>query len=365
MPNRKDTANETPAAPAGSRNIEVITAEIQILKEQAGTAIWGIGSRLLEAKEQLPHGEWLNWLSGKVEFSEATAQRFMRVAREYPNPSALTDLGMTKAITLLALPPDERDAFASTPHMVEGEAKTVEEMSSRELEKAIKERNEALAGKDAAIKQADINRQQAEAAESRADEAIAEAEERLVEAAAERQRLEEEKAALERRLEELHNADPAPAPDLDQMMLEEIRREAAEAAKQEAEDALKKQIEKASADKAKAEAAFKEAEKTRKKAEEDLSKVKEIQQREQTAFAGEKDALLKKLAASNSSTTAAFKVHFEAAQASMNKTLEIINSLDPQADGELLQKLTAAVKALCGGIVSHIDARTGGAAESA
>lgn len=132
------------AAPAETtRDIEVITAEIIQLKQDAGKAILGIGDRLIEAKGMLSHGEWLPWLTERVEFSESTAQRFMRLSREWRNPSALTDLGATKALTLLALPPEEREAFMAENHMVDGEEKTVIDMTSRELEKAIRERDEA------------------------------------------------------------------------------------------------------------------------------------------------------------------------------------------------------------------------------
>ena len=125
------------------RPIEVITAEIWAYKQQAGYAILEIGRRLNEAKEQLTHGEWLPWLKEKVEFSEVTAQRFMRLAREYTNPSTVTDLGASKALTLLALPASERDEFLAEKHTVHGEEKTPFEMSNTELATVIKEREEA------------------------------------------------------------------------------------------------------------------------------------------------------------------------------------------------------------------------------
>lgn len=133
-----------------TRDIEVITGEILFFKAQAGGAILEIGRRLIEAKEQLDHGQWLGWLEEKVEFSEASARRFMRLAREYSNQSALTDLGATKALALLALPESEREEFISEPHQVNGQEKTVREMSTRELEQAIKERDEARQAAEAA-----------------------------------------------------------------------------------------------------------------------------------------------------------------------------------------------------------------------
>lgn len=133
-----------------TRDIEVITGEILFFKAQAGGAILEIGRRLIEAKEQLDHGQWLGWLAEKVEFSEASARRFMRLAREYPNRSPVIDLGVSKALALLALPESEREDFISETHQVNGEEKTVQEMSRRELEQAIRERDEARQAAEAA-----------------------------------------------------------------------------------------------------------------------------------------------------------------------------------------------------------------------
>lgn len=133
-----------------ARDIETITAEILTLKQNAGDAIIGIGQRLIEAKEMLSDGEWLVWLAESVDFSPRTAQRFMRLAREWSDATALSHLGATKALTLLALPPEEREQFISEHHMVNGEDKTVIDMTSRELEQAIRERDEARLAAEAA-----------------------------------------------------------------------------------------------------------------------------------------------------------------------------------------------------------------------
>ena len=132
------------------RDIETITSEIIQLKQDAGNAILGIGQRLNEAKALLSDGEWLSWLSEQVDFSPRTAQRFMRLAREWSDATALSRLGATKALTLLALPPEEREAFITESHSVNGEEKGVVDMTSRELEKAIRERDEARQAMEAA-----------------------------------------------------------------------------------------------------------------------------------------------------------------------------------------------------------------------
>ena len=94
---------QTMAAPVEGRTIETITDEILELKQTAGEAILEIGNRLIEAQSMLSHGEWLTWLTERVEFSPRTAQRFMRLSREWSNATALSHLGATKALALLAL----------------------------------------------------------------------------------------------------------------------------------------------------------------------------------------------------------------------------------------------------------------------
>lgn len=118
-------------------SIEQITAEIIILKNQTAQNIIEIGKRLIQAKENIPHGQWGDWLSTKVDFSHKTANRFMQVAKELPNSSALTNLSQTKVFALLDLPEEQREDFLH--------ANPVEEMTTRELQKAIKAQKDAEA----------------------------------------------------------------------------------------------------------------------------------------------------------------------------------------------------------------------------
>ena len=133
---------QTMSKPAESRTIETITNEILDAKRTGGEAILTIGRCLIEAKNMLPHGEWLPWLNERVEFSERTAQKFMQLAREWVNPNTLADLGASKALMLLALPEGEREQFVEDHNVID--------MSARQLKEAIRERDEARKAAEAA-----------------------------------------------------------------------------------------------------------------------------------------------------------------------------------------------------------------------
>lgn len=153
------------------RDIEVITEEINFYKRQAGSAILEIGKRLAEAKEQLSHGEWLPWLEKEVEFSERSAQQYMRLWREYGKSATVADLGCSKALILLGLPAAEREEFAAETHTVNGAEKTVIEMTRRELEEAIAVRNDARAEAEKAVLEAENARNDLEGVRRELEEA--------------------------------------------------------------------------------------------------------------------------------------------------------------------------------------------------
>lgn len=129
-----------------TQSIETITSEILLLKQQTAVNMIEIGKRLTQAKDSLPHGEWGKWLAERVDFSDRTAQRIMQVAREFSNTSALTGLSPTKVFALLDLPPEEREEFTQQTHeLPSGESKTVDQMSTRQVQEAIKAQKEAEA----------------------------------------------------------------------------------------------------------------------------------------------------------------------------------------------------------------------------
>ena len=123
-------------------NIGQLTAEILILKQQTAQNIIEIGKRLIQVKEMLPHGEWGKWLAEKVDFSDRTARNFMRVANECSNRQAFSDLPISKVYALLDLPLEDREEFVNSVHEVNGETKTIDIMSTREVQQLIKEKKE-------------------------------------------------------------------------------------------------------------------------------------------------------------------------------------------------------------------------------
>lgn len=207
---------QTMVPPPQARSIEVITGEIVELKKQAGEAILGIGQRLIEAKEMLPHGEWLPWLTERVEFSPRTAQNFMRLAREWSNTQTLADLGASKALTLLALPPEERDSFIQDHNVID--------MSARQLEQAIKERDEARA----AAQRAEADKRTAEQARAKMAEDMGMLNASLASAQDAREQAMQDVARLEAELADLkaQPVDVAVETVVDQAAIEKARAEA-------------------------------------------------------------------------------------------------------------------------------------------
>ena len=306
-------------AVAEIRPIEVITAEIWLYKNQAGAAILEIGRRLIEAKAQLSHGEWLPWLEEKVEFSEVTAQRFMRLAKEYENPSLVTDLGASKALALIALPVSERTEFATEKHLVNGEEKTAAEMTVKELKEAIREREEARAELSAA-----------EAARDKMAEDVKILNERV-------EGLVEEVSQRERELKALRERPAEVA------VKEVVDTAAVERARAEGEEAARKA---AAADLKKAKEALATAKEKEKKAKQQLQELEEAAR--QAKADAEKARKEKQL--TGDKDLAAFTVLFEQTQQNVNRMADTLRRMDGDGRQETADKLRRALEALAGAV---------------
>lgn len=272
--------------PAG-RDIGVITDEVLALKRAAGDSLLALGQRLIEAKAVLSHGEWLPWLEGQVGFSERAAQQYMKLARAYTNPQALADLGATKALMLLALPDGEREEFIEAPHVVADGEKSVKEMTTRELESALRERDEARR----AAEQAAADQRAAEEARAKISADMVAASLRLEglngeleQSRTEARQAEERAEALERELAELKAKPVEVAVEADPAAIE--------AARKEAEAAMKAKLDKAKERQKKAEEKQKAAEENAARAREETEQL-----RAQLTAKAERDEKRAKIAA--------------------------------------------------------------------
>lgn len=323
------------SAAGEERSITTITDEIIFYKSVGGQAVIEIGKRLMEAKAQLKHGEWLPWLSEKVEFSETSAQNFMRVAREYGNTQLVGDLGVSKALALLALPASERENFASEKHLVNGEEKSVVEMSKRELEEAVRqqkiaeaERNEARRALEAQRKETEEANAKVQAAQDAADAARAEVENAQGTALAAQERA----AELERELKALREKPVDVAVQTVDASEEQIA-----AAVKEAELSAKEKIGKKAEELKKAREDLAQAKADAQAAAEKVEKAED----EAAALRAELDKARKSAAAMDNKALAEFAVLFRQAQETVNRMTEIADELDDESRPKISRALGA------------------------
>ena len=109
-----------------SNNLSQIELEISHHKQIAGQSIWEIGRRLNHVKENdLAHGKFMEWLN-KINLNWSEANRMMKIAKELPNYSTLSNLGST-ALYLIATLPDE-DKEEQIQRIEDGDNPTVREL---------------------------------------------------------------------------------------------------------------------------------------------------------------------------------------------------------------------------------------------
>lgn len=366
-------ALQTVEAVAPERTAETVTLEIRTIQRQAQGFVLGcaidVGRRLEELKAMLPHGEWGPWLKRELNYSQSTAQNLMRIFREYGDDQQslfgrqtksqkFGNLTYSKALKLLAISDEEeREKFV--------EEHDVASMSTRELERAIKERDEALkraAELESRVSVLEDSEDSLHAQLNKAEDAVKDARQgqrRLTEeyqaACKSLAKKEREAKALQEELDDLRSRPVEVAvEDASEEQLAQARAEA----KAEAEAALQKKLDQAKADletakdaQAKAEEAKAKAEADLKTAEASLSAQKETQElvaseaaeRVRAEEAERRKALEKQLAAADPDT-AAFKVYFQTWQEDYNRMVGCLTKITRQ-DSDKGEKLRRAVAA--------------------
>lgn len=286
------------------RDIDSITEEIQELKTEAQCLIVNyvckIGKKLTEAKAILQHGEWAEWLENEVNFSQRTATNYMKIYEEYGsdqmsifggNSQAIANLGYTKALQLLAIPASEREDFV--------EENNVDELSTRQLDDLIRERDEALKRAEE-VENIQNQLEIANAAAKKKESEAAIASKKLDEALYEKTQLEEKLKKEKDRAKKLKDN-----PKIPDELKEKLKSEAEQAAKTEYEEQSRELDERI----AKVEAKIRTAEAEKATAE---------------AKAAE---LAKKLSMSSAEVTE-FKTAFEQVQTWNGKCLNIIGRIE-------------------------------------
>lgn len=337
------------------RDLNTITYEIRtiyhnVLEYELISAV-RLGRKLQEAKSIVGHGEWGKWIKNNLPFSQDKAEIMLKIYKNYGssqesifgelNSDIYRNLGVSQAFALLSVPEEEREEFVKENR--------ADEMSVRELKKAIAER--------------DAEKEKREKAEAGWDAEVEE-----------REKLEIERDALKTKAEAL---------DADNRMLrksnEELNKKAqdAQSSMKEAADAKQRFAE----EKTKAEAAIEKAKTAELKAEEykvryeELKKNPEIpaevlekiraEAKETAKTASETEMqerdrriteLEKKLAMS-SPEIAAFKTHFTQLQETQRKIEESLAKIRT-ADAATAEKLLAAIAAAEKAFAERVGVKT-------
>jgi chromosome segregation ATPase len=250
-------------------------------------------------------------------------------------------LSYSKALALLALPADERETFAEEYH--------VDEMSTKELKQAIRERDEAKQqAEDAknraeeAVKAANLGREQAEtetALAQRERDKMAEGMKLLDARIGDlKAKIEDLTKEAERRETELETLKAKP---VDVAVEKVVDQEAIETARKEAVTRMEKKV-------AEAKAAKEQAEAQRAAMEEELAAART------KLDAAEKQ--VKEASASSNQEIATFKLLFDQAQETVNKMSGLVLKLEQAGRTEEAGKLRRALKALAGAVEQAGDA---------
>ena len=328
------------------RTLKTVAFEIRTLHAQAQQVVLGyaieIGRRLTEAKGMVSHGEWGKWLEEEVSYSKSTANNFMRIFDAYgadqqslfgseAKSQTLGNLPYTKALRLLAIPEEEREEFV--------EANNVEELSVRDLDKLIKERDEEKKAREAAERReketADLL-EAARAGQETLQAGVAEERARLQKQEADaKAAAEKAQAELKAAQEQLKRAHAEPR--LSEKELKDIRDEA----RAEVEEKVKADAaEKFAAEKKRLESAAEQALERMEAAQKAAEAAKE-----QAEKAAEERAKLEKKLALADADTVLFKASFEQMQEAFNKCHGCLMKVEANSP-ETAEKLMKAVAAV-------------------
>ena len=86
-----------------SQFVQQQTGEIRTLMRRTAQGIVEVGQKLVEVKQKLGHGRFLDWLEAEFEWTHETARRFMTVAQQFGQSPHIVEFAPT-ALYILADP---------------------------------------------------------------------------------------------------------------------------------------------------------------------------------------------------------------------------------------------------------------------
>ena len=338
------------------RTLEIVAAEIRSYTWSMLTNIIEIGRRLCEAKEMLPHGEFMNWCTENFGYSKSQTNNFMRLYEAYGseqnsmfgaelNRQTFGTLNYSKALALLALPSaEEREAFI--------EENNVDEMTTRELQQAIREKQEAEKKIEALQKDIEGERNRGDdaiKAKMEAEDLLKTQDQMLAEAKAQIAELAKLNKELENRPHEVA---------VETVRDEEAIAAAAKEAKEKAEEAAKKRIAALEKQLNKAENERAEAVKKAETAGQDTEKQLKAAAAEAEKIRAELEEARKQLKASDSDVTA-FGIRFNSMQSEFGYLIAEYRKVEAR-DPETADKLHEAVRQLLEYFQRELDRKEDG-----
>lgn len=141
-----------------------VIGEMRFYMAQSAEAMLQAGARLIQIKENEPHGAFIDIVESQLGIEERTAQKMMQAAVKFmnpaiANPNALSGLGKTKLFELMTLDDDQLVELTEGGTVAGLKLEEIDRMSTRELKQALREAREEATAKDAVIsdKDAKIN----------------------------------------------------------------------------------------------------------------------------------------------------------------------------------------------------------------
>lgn len=151
-----DEMMQTPQT--GLTPLSMLAEEARIYSENIILNTLNLGRVLTEAKQQVKHGEWGEWVSLHAGMSVRSAQTFMQVYSRFGGKPAFALVDKSKLYKMLALPEGTEEAFIQEHDVGAMTSREVEEAVRQEREKARQELKQAVS---AAVEEAQQEKEQA------------------------------------------------------------------------------------------------------------------------------------------------------------------------------------------------------------